>query len=386
MKMNRFAKSMLFSALTFAAVNGFAQQGKYTIHGKIKGLPDGTKLELLPVSTHKNEKPIATAVAKNGEFNFTGTLNEPRKYYVKIAGDGWAGFDLFAEKGNINVTGKLDSTEKSVVFNDITVSGSEANDAFRQKMAFRKALEEQYEAYNKNNREISEQLGKAREKNDTVLQKELMATAAYKKLEEEEGAFFKNVEKTTNEVIANNKDTWWGPFFILELHSYLTPDQKKLYDQLSDEAKNSYYGKLVKENLYPETKVGKPAPSLAFENDNKQKVSFASLTKGKKYVVIDFWASWCQPCRKALPGLKEFYAEMKDKGVEIVSVSIDKKETDWRKALKEENMPWPNFLDQQEIADKWNVKAIPAMFIVDAKGVVVAENVKLEEIREKVSG
>ncbi|WP_298716607.1 TlpA disulfide reductase family protein, partial [Chitinophaga sp.] len=107
------------------------------------------------------------------------------------------------------------------------------------------------------------------------------------------------------------------------------------------------------------------------------------IAKGKKYVIVDFWASWCAPCRKAVPALKEFYAEH-GKDVEIISVSIDKKDADWVKADKEEKFPWKSFLDRQEIASAYQVKAIPAMFLLDAKGNVVAENVSLEQIREKI--
>jgi thiol-disulfide isomerase/thioredoxin len=113
-------------------------------------------------------------------------------------------------------------------------------------------------------------------------------------------------------------------------------------------------------------------------------VSFASLAKGKKYVVIDFWASWCNPCRKAIPALKTFYSEASSKGVEIISVSIDKKEADWVKANNQEALPWYSFLDRKGLADAYNVKAIPAMFLLDAQGKVVAENVTLEEIKEKI--
>ncbi len=100
-------------------------------------------------------------------------------------------------------------------------------------------------------------------------------------------------------------------------------------------------------------------------------------------MIVDFWASWCGPCRKAVPALKEFYKEH-GKDVEIISVSIDKKDADWAKADKEEAFPWKSFLDRQEIANAYQVKAIPAMFLLDAKGVVVAENVSLEQIREKI--
>lgn len=79
---------------------------------------------------------------------------------------------------------------------------------------------------------------------------------------------------------------------------------------------------MVSRNSY----IGQQAPSLAFVDSLQKPVSFAQLATGKKYVVIDFWASWCVPCRKAIPSLKTFYGETAASGVEIISVSIDKKE------------------------------------------------------------
>lgn len=154
--------------------------------------------------------------------------------------------------------------------------------------------------------------------------------------------------------------------------------------KFSDEAKNSHYGKIVKQDLYPPSFVGKAAPSLALVNETNQDVNFNTVASGKRYVILDFWASWCGPCRKQLPALKKFYEEMSNKGVEIISVSIDKKEADWKKALQEEELPWPNFLDTKNMADKWSVKAIPAMFLLDGKGMVLAEQVSLAEIIKKI--
>jgi thioredoxin-related protein len=82
--------------------------------------------------------------------------------------------------------------------------------------------------------------------------------------------------------------------------------------------------------------------------------------------------------------LKTFYSEASGKGVEIISVSIDKKEADWVKANTQEAFPWHSFLDRAGLADAYNVKAIPAMFLLDGNGKVVAENVSLEAIKEKI--
>ena len=97
------------------------------------------------------------------------------------------------------------------------------------------------------------------------------------------------------------------------------------------------------------------------------------LADGKKYVLLDFWASWCGPCRKEIPNVKKAYEQFKDKGFEVVSISIDKKEDEWRKAVKEENLVWPNFRSE-EVANLFKVKAVPTVYLLDSEGKIVASN------------
>ena len=111
----------------------------------------------------------------------------------------------------------------------------------------------------------------------------------------------------------------------------------------------------------------------------------AELCKDKKYILIDFWASWCNPCRKEIPNLKKLYAEYADKGFQIISISIDKKKADWEKALKEEQLPWPNYLDNGDIAATYKVKMIPTMYLIDTNGIMVGENLRGEALSEKLS-
>ena len=362
----------------------------YTLTGEFKELADGTKMELVPTGTHKNEKPVAETVVKNGKFVFTGSVSSPRIFFVKLGGEDYSGFRVMVENAEIHVTGKVEEKErggiKSHQFNDLKVTGSKAHEEFLRKTSLRERLSLLYDAYHNNNKEVIDQLTAARQKKDTVLQKQIVASDAYKKFSKEEGDFFKTVSDSINGLILANKDSWWGPFLMLDQLSYFTPKEKAVFEQFSKEAKESYYGKVVQADLYPPSYIGKNAPSLAFVNAEQKPVSFASMAKGKKYVVIDFWASWCNPCRKAIPALKAFYSEAGNKGlgVEIISVSIDKKEADWVKADLAEALPWYSFLDRKGLADAYNVKAIPAMFLLDAQGKVVAENVTLEEIKEKV--
>jgi thiol-disulfide isomerase/thioredoxin len=183
----------------------------------------------------------------------------------------------------------------------------------------------------------------------------------------------------------DNKDTFWGPLLMVSLMSYLTDGQKPWYEALSPEAKGSYYGRKVKEELYPAGKVGSKVPDFTVKDQDGKSVTLAELCNGGKYILIDFWASWCNPCRKEIPNLKKLYAGYADKGLRIISISIDKKEADWLKALKEEQLSWPNFRDTEGIADLYKVKLIPTMYLINAEGVMVGENLRGTALAEKLA-
>src|SRR5690606_35410055 len=98
-----------------------------------------------------------------------------------------------------------------------------------------------------------------------------------------------------------------------------------------------------------------------------KKVSLSDF-KGK-YVLLDFWASWCAPCRKVIPELKALYEKYKDKNFSIVNVSLDEKREEWLKALTEEQMPWTNLLAvnglESQVADLYHIRAIPYTLLID---------------------
>ena len=102
------------------------------------------------------------------------------------------------------------------------------------------------------------------------------------------------------------------------------------------------------------------------------KTSLAELCKDKKYVILDFWASWCGPCRREIPNLKAIYADHAGKGFDIISISIDKEEKPWLNAVKNEGLEWVNIRDtDHSIADKYKVSAVPTMYIIDSEGRLV---------------
>lgn len=128
-------------------------------------------------------------------------------------------------------------------------------------------------------------------------------------------------------------------------------------------------------------------PVFNYPDTSGKKISLNTV-KGKKATLIVFWASWCSPCRKEIPALKTFYGQYKDKGISIVSVSVDQNITAWKKAVKEEKMPWSNIAnlpsDGQEIMEFFGIKSVPTMFLLDGNNQILLSDPAFEQVLVKV--
>ncbi len=359
----------------------------YMLSGKINGLKDGTRLELVPGATHSDEKAVAESTVKDGRFSFTGKQDEPRLFYLRVAGT-YGSIPLMLENAKINLTANAVFSESgsnsSVNFSDVQLTGSEMNDLYMQKMAFKDTLNQRYDAYHKAHEAMLSALSQARQSKNRQQIDSIQNGADYKAFAKAEKAFFDRVETTTNRAVMENKDSWWGPLVMLQSMSYFTDGQKPLYESFSQEAKDSYYGKLVYKELFPEKLVGKTVPDFELQDRSGMVFQSSTLMEGKKYVLIDFWASWCAPCRKEIPNLKRIYEHFSGKGLQIISISIDKRKADWLKALDEEKMPWPNLMDDKGIDKQFLVKFIPALFLIDDKGTVIADDLRGEALYKKL--
>ena len=134
-------------------------------------------------------------------------------------------------------------------------------------------------------------------------------------------------------------------------------------------------------------KEGNPAPEFSYP-DAKGKMHSLKEFKGK-VLVIDFWASWCGPCRAEIPHLKQYYEEFKNnKDVAFLSVSIDAKRADWEKAVKEENMPWLQLLAPnggKEIMESYQFSGIPFIIVLDKEGKIYKKHLRGEKVRDAVN-
>lgn len=381
---------LFFVCLIGILMAACGNSSKFTITATLNGVEDGTMVYLIPSGTHEAQDPIASAPLENGKVTFTGHTSEPIFLAIGL-NDSYGNILFFAEGGNrINISATAVKSDRTdlVFYNyaDVVITGSPLTDEYKRKMASHEELNNIYVDYHKRNADIVNRIDEARAQGDPELLSKLLETDEYKQFAKEEKEFFEELDRRTKAVILANKDTWWGPFLTLQMFSYLTPEQRPLYEAFSEEARKSRYGQAIKKELYPESHIGRAAPSFEVTDRDGKKIPLKALLEGKKYALIDFWASWCMPCRHEIPNLKEQYGMYAAKGLEIISISTDRKEADWLKALGEENLPWPNFRDiDGSISKDYNVRSIPAIFLVDSNGILIAQDLRGETLAKKLA-
>lgn len=367
-----------------------AQEQGYHIKGTVKGVDSGmVKLSTYDEDT-RTSKVIDSATVTNGQFTLNGKIESPELVGLSL-GDYW-GFSFFLENSDINLSADTSGSQhydwtsyggsKGAQIKTFTVSGSASQD---QVTAFEKqpALK-QYDS-------ISQELGKA-------YQSETDKEKGYKIKEQWDsvGDLAKAVRKRLVDSFLNaNPDAaasayLFSQYYVSERDMPFA-DLEARMNKLTGTAKSTVYYKSLAKTLdkLKAIQPGELAPDFTLLKTDSTKFTLSSL-RGK-YVMLDFWASWCVPCRKAIPHWKEAYEKYHSKGFEIVGVTNDSRWTDWFKALEVEKMPWIQVADEfpikdmpSRVATMYMAPYLPCYVLLDKDGKILLHNASKEQIDEKL--
>lgn len=329
------------------------------LNGYIKGLKDSTlSIGWYDETGYKNEK----VVVENEKFNWTKKLVEPQKIFVSNS----RGYmEFYGENGNISIDGSMDN------FYESKVTGSRIQDEYaKHKANVEPLLQEFYKIAGKLH-------GTKVEKDKAVLEVKMdsiriLMDAEDKKYISQHPGSIVSLSLVENEALM-------GEY----------ADVNSLYSVLSPEMKATIAGKRLSERLeiLKRSEIGTPLRDFSMRALDGKMVKLADF-KGK-YVFVDFWASWCGPCRAENPNVLKAYNTYKKKNFTVLGVSLDDNRDKWKAAVEKDKMPWTQISDlkgfENELSTYYGIRAIPATYLIDPQGKIIAKGLRGAKLHTRLA-
>jgi thiol-disulfide isomerase/thioredoxin len=362
------------------------KDGEYLITGTATGIENGKTIILQGQDpTTMMTVALDTVKVENGKFEIKGKVTEPA-FHTLILQDANAPIPFILETGEITIAIDKDSIHKT------KIAGTYNNDEFVKFNDELTKTQKRLIDFQKNN---TQKMQTAQQTKDTAVINGLMKEYMTIQTEVQEDSKKKYVTYAES-----HPKSFISTLIIQGMVQDPSADMKKaetLYNSLDESLKTTSPGKKIKEKLGQAKmpSVGATAPAVGspnwrsdFSAPNPEGKTVSLKESLGKVTIVDFWASWCGPCRQENPHVVAIYKELHSKGLNIIGVSLDKDATKWKEAIAKDGLTWTQvshlkFWDEP-IAAQYGVQSIPATFILDASGKVVAQDLRGDELRAKV--
>ncbi len=313
--------------------------------------------------------PIDTADVVDGVAVLEGEVTMPSAYYLSLAGQRAKAL-IFVENANMTVDGKVDS------INQVKVTGSETHDEFE-------ALNSKIQGISKKYMALYQESRAAIAQGDTAKGRVLM---------DEVNELYESVGVMQEDFVKENPSSYVTPFLLSrlkyekdaeELNAMIKAlDSKLLEVQIIKDLQAHIEKMLV-------VSVGKTAPDFTQNDADGNPIKFSDIYSKNELTLLDFWASWCNPCRQENPNVVAVFNDYKDQGFSVFGVSLDRDKDSWLKAIEDDNLTWNHVSDlaywNNAAAKLYAVNSIPSSLLVDKNGKIIAKNARGEELKKVVA-